>query len=597
MKITMRKHCMRILSVALAVILFMSSGNISAFASVVSENRLPQTQTEEVTATEAQPAKGNVAVSNNELEVVGTNSFGRMFAESLEEKVCEQKDNQGYNVFSIEMTGREAYVELEAVEDCILLVAIYDEAGEQLIASGSLDIVAGDEAAITEIDIAEAEMPQYFYLRGYLIEKDTYRPLCTAYESPNYTQEMQEFFAKTTNDFEEDRVLNLDESADNNFAVYGEETIVVEENNTNNQFTSIDEEEMIYVVENADTTVTSLAVGDIFVYEAEDEIIIIKVAQVEVDGTTATIYGSESSMEEVFSYVKIDESAGTEEVDVDTSECGEGVEYQGVVETEDKYATESVIRTENGTRMKEEWETGGSASPKLNYEFVEESRLRGNVEFGVEFSVKLYITPSLKYAEMKMEYEAGFEVELTDDSELEIEIPIGEIGTDKIKFVKLSGKVNFVVALEAKISFSGKLTGQIGWKVSSDDGIKDISKKPKFKTELKGEFKGFIGFEIEPKMMALSENVVDAEMEARFGAEITGELMLHESDEDTKERHDCKVCVEGEIFVTISVKAKVTLTSKWKKSMDKEYLKIKIWISLAWEKHVPTEVIVWISLY
>ncbi|MBQ8189091.1 MAG: hypothetical protein IJZ44_04860, partial [Lachnospiraceae bacterium] len=133
---------MRILSVALAVILFMSSGNISAFASVVSENRLPQTQTEEVTATEAQPAKGNVAVSNNELEVVGTNSFGRMFAESLEEKVCEQKDNQGYNVFSIEMTGREAYVELEAVEDCILLVAIYDEAGEQLIASGSLDIVA-----------------------------------------------------------------------------------------------------------------------------------------------------------------------------------------------------------------------------------------------------------------------------------------------------------------------------------------------------------------------------------------------------------------------------------------------------------------------
>ncbi|MFR8247158.1 MAG: hypothetical protein ACLU9V_04380 [Roseburia sp.] len=62
-------------------------------------------------------------------------------------------------------------------------------------------------------------------MRGYLIETETLRPICTVYESSMYTQEMQEFLAKTTDDFDEEKVLNLDDDDTNNFAVYGDDTL------------------------------------------------------------------------------------------------------------------------------------------------------------------------------------------------------------------------------------------------------------------------------------------------------------------------------------------------------------------------------------
>lgn len=67
----------------------------------------------------------------------------------------------------------------------------------------------------------------YYYVKAFLIESDSFKPLCTSYESPNYTREMQEFFKKTVDDFSEKEVLNLDEDKANNFAVYRDETKII----------------------------------------------------------------------------------------------------------------------------------------------------------------------------------------------------------------------------------------------------------------------------------------------------------------------------------------------------------------------------------
>lgn len=37
----------------------------------------------------------------------------------------------------------------------------------------------------------------------------------------------KEFLAKTTDDFDEEKVLNLDDDDTNNFAVYGDDTIII----------------------------------------------------------------------------------------------------------------------------------------------------------------------------------------------------------------------------------------------------------------------------------------------------------------------------------------------------------------------------------
>lgn len=141
---------------------------------------------------------------DSDISVEGTNSFGNLLSSELDSEVAEQEENNGYNVFSAEVTGTEVAVSFETMSDCTLLAAIYDEAGETLIASGTAKVT--EEETEKTVTIETDEMPQYFYLKVYLVDEVTMRPMCTAYESPNYTQEMHEFFALTVNDFDSERV-------------------------------------------------------------------------------------------------------------------------------------------------------------------------------------------------------------------------------------------------------------------------------------------------------------------------------------------------------------------------------------------------------
>ena len=155
----------------------------------------------------------NVAVKDtNTANFNATSDVGRMVADKIEEKTENESANDGHNIFSVEMNGKSASVNFETRSDAQLIVAIYNEAGDNMIAMGSTDVKAGDEKVTVNIDITA--MPQYFYLRAFLIDPINGRPLCTKYETPNYTKEMQEFFEKDQSDFNEDKVLSLDDKDD-----------------------------------------------------------------------------------------------------------------------------------------------------------------------------------------------------------------------------------------------------------------------------------------------------------------------------------------------------------------------------------------------
>lgn len=557
----MRKSAIRLLSVLMAVILGITSGNIGAYANTISGNDVSTSKN----------MKEHVGISENELDVEGTSSFGKMFAEAIEEKEYEQQKNNGYNIFSIEMNGNTASVELDAVDDCTLVVGIYDETGEKLLNVGTTTVAAGSEKASLVIDTASESMPTYFYLRGFLVDTYTYRPLCTVYESPNYTQEMQEFFAKTTTDFAADRVLNFDNSADNNFAIYKDDVVVVEKNDTSNQFECVDETSQKYVVENADGTVTSLSSGDIFVYEEADEVYIIKVAHVDVDETTATIYGSDASMEEVFSYIKIDASSDTEDTEVDTTDCDAGVEYAGKVQTPDEstYTTESA---ENDNTMQEEVDGEGSVSTKLQYNLLDTESVKGSVDFNLELTVKFFLTHSYQYLELKIKYTVGISVSLSDKADCPIKL--GELKQVPFFGVIIKEKLCFIVECEAKLSFTGTLSGQIGAKISSDEGVSDLSSAPKLKTEFKGEVSFFVGLGFDPEVEVVSEHIADAKLKTRVGVEAKGTLAPSENTES--ERHDCKVCIDGDINFKASASFSAKLFSKWKYTYNIAGFTVKI---------------------
>ncbi|MDE7280647.1 MAG: hypothetical protein K2N36_02770, partial [Ruminiclostridium sp.] len=234
----------------------------------------------------------------NDMEIGGTNTFGNMLANELSDKSTEQEENNGYNIFSVDVEGTTAKVSFEALQDCTLLVAIYDNDNVEMAASGYTE-VSMDDTEI-EVEIGTDTLPEYFYIRAYLINTDTLRPLSVEYTSPMYTREMQEFLSKTVDDFDSDRVINFDENKDTNFGVFEEGIAIIPETGGKTTVISADDDTLTYKFVNVDEKISSLKAGDIFAYDYQDSLLIVKVKTVSVSGTNAVVIGQELDLEEVF---------------------------------------------------------------------------------------------------------------------------------------------------------------------------------------------------------------------------------------------------------------------------------------------------------
>ena len=283
----------------------------------------------------AVPKSAEMLLSEENMEISGTNSFGNMVARGLAAVSDEQEANNGCNVFSVEVSGTTASVSFETLYDSALVVAIYDNEGTQMITSGYKEVTA-DETE-TELEIS-GTIPQYFYIRAYLVNSDSLRPLCTEYSSPMYTREMQEFLSKTVYDFDPERVLNLDDNPDTNFAVFNEETRLISEDSEVNVLVSADDVTKTYVFGNPDDNIATLKAGDIFAFENNEELIILETVSLTVDKKTsnATVVGQDAELEDVFEHLRIDGESKTEDAVIDDSDLEDGVTYEGLVPDEDE---------------------------------------------------------------------------------------------------------------------------------------------------------------------------------------------------------------------------------------------------------------------
>ena len=397
----------------------------------------------------------------NDISVQGTDSFGELFADAVGAEVESQEKNNGYNIFSVEMKDKTATVSFETLKDATLVVGIYEEDGIKMLASGKTAVKKGEQAASVTIDISA--MPNYYYVKAFLIESDSFKPLCTSYESPNYTREMQEFFKKTVDDFSEKEVLNLDEDKANNFAVYRDETKIIAHSQDVNQLTLEDNENNLYRIENADDTVTSLKAGDIFSYTKDDgSVLIVKIAQITVDGTTVNITGTKTSIEETFEYVKIDCEAGTEEATIDASDLEEGVVYNGIVDDAEASGTGSDVEALGADIEAKE-------TKSLSHSFVDKKvgsdnaniKLSGSLNLKVESSVKLYASLNYQYLEVRMDYSAR--IGITLNGQAATKIPLVTITYHPVPGVYIELKPSFVLEAKAKAELSGTIAGVVGF--------------------------------------------------------------------------------------------------------------------------------------
>ncbi len=487
---------------------------------------------------------------HNTISLRGKDSFGNMLTDELTSKAEEQLESNGYNVFSVEMNGQTAKVSFETLEDAVLTVAIYDEAGKCLLTSESREVFA--EESLTEVEIAET-VPQYFYVRSFLTDKETLQPLCPLYDSPMYTQEMQKFLAMTTDDFDKERILNLDDDKTNNFAVYNEDAVVVPDKEGVNTLVSADDEKYVYVIENADESVTSLNPGDIFVYEyMEETVLIVKVASIEVDGTRATILGEKLSMEEVFDYVKIDSAEGLGKAEIDASNLEDGVSYEGISPYSD-----GDIET---YAIDKEWAEEAATSFKFSQKVLGNGvKLSGSLEFKLKASLKVYLTFKYKYLEVRFDYSMKLQGSLTEGRKGEdaFRIPLAFIRIDLVPQVYIKLTPYFVVEAEGKAEWSGTLKGTVGGAVSSDEGARNLTSAPKFESEWKAEISVFLGFSLEPEIGIISDKLAAASLESSVGVEVKAKYS--DKAPSTSKIHECVGCIEGNITGKIESKFKAKL--------------------------------------
>ena len=510
---------------------------------------IKETETEEQTE-ELQETEKTDARVTSELMVRGTDSFGSMFAQEFSGVAAEQAENNGCNVFSIDMSGNQASVSFETTQDATLVVAVYDENGNQMLASGKKNVTNTETE--TTVTINSGTIPQYYLVRGYLIETETLRPICTVYESSMYTQEMQEFLAKTTDDFDEEKVLNLDDDDTNNFAVYGDDTIIIPSDTEKIIVVSADDSTNTYVIKKADTDMTSLEEGDIFSYEyADGQFIITKVASIDVNGTTVTITGDDIEMEDVFSYVKIDASDDLANATIDPSACGDGATYEGLSDepenSEYKAAdiSGSVKKTMKFRLDKSGKDSDGSYS------------ISGGLWMRITCSAKLYLTFSKCYVELKLDYKGSLDI--TAKGKFTATVPLPSVG---YMFYGI------IVELTPSMIYEWEINGAVGADISGtfgiqadNNGITSLTTMPKCTPKLKISGSFYWGLSLEPRVKILSNNVASASLTGKAGIKLNAswkpEILKQE-----KTIHSCEKCIEGKINAELTLKAGVKMLSK-----------------------------------
>ena len=506
--------------------------------------------------------------TENDMSVTGTNSFGNLLSEEFADKQTEQQENMGNNIFSVEVENNVAKVDFETTKDSTIVVGIYDEQGVQMVTSANIAVTAEQKNVSVELD--GDKMPDYFYIRAFIVESDTLKPMCTAYESPNYTQEMQEFLSKTTDDFEQEKVLNLDEDKSNNFAVYSDDTKIITESAEHNQVLSVDDENQVYVIGNIDSSVSSLKTGDVFAQNYdENNILIVKVATISIDGTAATITGQETSLEDVFDYVRIDTVSGISDAESTSSDnFTENTQEPKTTSTSANYKINGFDRS---------LEINEANKKSRNYKFDENVKyenkygngsveIKGSADLSLTLSVKCYVKiGGEKYVELKADYKLYAAMDIS--GALEQKIPICELDFMPVTGVIVHFQPLIVIKLDAKIHADMTITGCVGLVASSTNGLQNITTGPNVEAGAKFDGSIYVGLELEPEIHIIDEDLAKVSLKAELGIEAVASwgVGTYAPEQTGDVIHTCKSCVDGDINAkwSLTISARLLNEDKW----------------------------------
>ena len=481
--------------------------------------------------------------------IEGTNSFGDLLSEEINEQQETEEENYsgGYTVTGLTISDSVATVTYSSLEEATLVVALYTEDGLQLLVSGNTTVQPEETEVVVEL---QGEIPEYFTASAYLLDNYDYSPLCTAYDTPMYTREMQELLVSSIDDYEEDRVLNLDDDKTTNFAVYTDSTVVIKEQEGVNTVVSANDETATYVFENADQNIADLQAGQVFAYSyGENEILIVKVASININGTTVTILGDDLEIEEAFSHIKIESTGATKDFKVDDSTIDEGVNYNGIVK-EDGVQPYSL-------RLDGEIETEHNFFEfSLDKKLGDNVKVKGTLGLNIQSSLSYYVSATRQFIEFKTD--GGIKADISVSGKATVAVPLGKFYVMPVFGVAIGFEPEWQATFSGNVTFSIRYGTEIGFSYESGKGSNSwcTTKEPETDLSIKGTV--FVGIDLKPTVAIIDGKMLNTELSCPIGLELsfvpTGKNVTGE-DTVSDVIHTCYDCLD----ITFKFKAKLSV--------------------------------------
>lgn len=490
-------------------------------------------------------------VDTSDVSLTATNSFGQLLVNSMDEQNGASGEYSS-RITGLKLNGHTATVEFVADQDADLVVAVYtDSDAEEMVASGTVE-VSGDGGNSSAAVAVQGDIPEYYTVKTFLLNKTTHEPLSQVYTDVSRTEVMVDLSTAKVSDFPEDRVINLDGQDDTNFAVVSDETtLVTYEDNTagQNQVISEDDDNLVYVIGNASDEIKNLQLNDILTYEYEPGMMLIaRVQSITVDGDTVTIHGNDTlDISDVFDAVKIESDADSGDLTYDGTEADAGVEYNGT-----SYDEPDEIDLTNAA---------GQGEIKVGNEFILKEvgdsnlKIKGSIKISLGIKIQYYFANDMTFISDSNEFEVTGAVSFSAKSEGEIKL--GSLGVRPI----FGLWVGFEPVVKGKAEITGKLqlkyTATIGAEYYSSSGFSNTSKEPEVEFNISAEGSLYIGFDFKPKAKIL-EKVTVLTLDAEVGAELKGTKKIATIDNETfndESRHACAGCFEVKVSTIVKVGA------------------------------------------
>ena len=472
--------------------------------------------------------------------VNGNGSFGNMMADAFNTFSDEQTEASEYAVTSVVVDeDRNAVaVETNNASECQIIIGVYDDSGETLLFSQSAP--SGNEES--QDILLNNQLPEHYVVKA--VETDVHgNQLSQVLEDYTNTRRYEAYENSTTNDYSENRVINLNEDATDNYLVILDGVQILTPDRTDIQ--QANESTRTYTFSKSNQT-KGLTEGDVFVYNSDDlnQVIIGKVTDVDSNKDSITIQSEEPTVDEVFETVKIHfEDDYMKLVDDGEPVVKAAADYEGDMPVSKTYPFSF-------------GPVNGSATISANV----------HVEF--EYDLKLF-GKDYAYAKIKTSPTATIQASINYNYNKEIPLPklsaslwggAVEIGMSMYVVIKASLKINFHATIKATYGFSWSTTA----------GLKKLNEKPTVDTSVEIDGSFYLGLKVAPYFSA-GWGLCKATITAEAGGKISAHSgWSYTTGQTTK--HDCGLaCIYAWIDIPISIKANLTINIFGWKPVDKTW--------------------------